>query len=251
MGICHKVTQHGRSWDAYHASDSIKKTIDLYIDKLNEYVASKTVKKSPATSKKATRKTARTTKPKVAASSIVKKAIKPKTKTARALAYEKATKVERISDELKMIKRFVLMHDKVKTQNQIRLFISALQKAIAEKRIRKTSEYSKEINEIQDYLINLHGKFRSENEKIHVTIGDKKRSHYLTLVGKQAELHSVKFIKSYINLQGKSIPNIKAKNLYNRIANAINNGKLSKKDRYFKEVGGDNGHSKIIREKEC
>lgn len=231
-----KVTEHGRSWDAYHASDSIKKTIDLYIDKLNEYVGSKVEKKSTPTPKKTSPKTARTTKPRAAKKSAPTKVSHPKKKTARELAYERANKVERISDDLRMIKRFVLMHDKVKTQNQIRLFISALQKAIAEKRIRKTSEFAKEINDIQDYLIKFHGRFQTANEKIHVTIGDKKRSHYLTLVGKQAELRSVKFIKSYINLQGKAIPNIKAKNLYNRIANAINNGKLSKKDRYFNEV---------------
>ena len=229
-----KVTEHGRSWDAYHASDSIKNTIDLYIKKLNEYVSSTSKAKSTATPKKVVSKTVKT-KSSVKKTSPKKK-ITIKKKTNRELAYERATKVERISDELRMIKRFVLMHDKVKTQNQIRLFISALQKAIAEKRIRKTSDYAKEINEVQNFLINLHGRFRTESERIHVVIGDKKRSHYLTLVGKQAELRSVKFIKSYINLQGKSISNVKAKNLYNRIANAMNNGKLSKKDRYWNEV---------------
>ncbi|MBL4862993.1 MAG: hypothetical protein JKY09_08265 [Crocinitomicaceae bacterium] len=231
-----KVTQNGKTWGAYHSSDSIKNTINLYITKLNEYVSANAKEKSSATPKKTARKTARTTKPKVSAKSAASITVIPKAKTARELAYEKATKVERISDELRMIKRFALMHDKVKTQNQIRLFINALQKAITEKRIRKSSEYSKEVIEIQDFLIKLHGRFRTENERIHVVIGDKKLSHYLTLVGKQAELLSVKFIKSYINLQGKSISNTKAKNLYNRIANAVNKGELSKKDRYWKEV---------------
>jgi len=329
-----KVTEHGRSWDAYHASDSIKNTIDLYINKLNEYVSSTSKAKSTATPKKSSKsgsfavskaeaifsqfiftiansleknwfihkgelvkvkkgilklatdqkistlnefkyfiskgwfwqkemlrlqnemsestrqdwrefaasysellEDAEKVLPKKSStkSTPVKNTIIKK-KTNRELAYERATKVERITDELRMIKRFVLMHDKVKTQNQIRLFISALQKAIAEKRIRKTSDFAKEIIEIQNFLINLHGRFINESERIHVVIGDKKRSHYLTLVGKQAELRSVKFIKSYINLQGKSISNIKAKSLYNRIANAMNNGKLSKKDRYWEEV---------------
>lgn len=160
----------------------------------------------------------------------------PKKKTARQIAYEKANKVEALSIELKMIKRFTLMHDKLKSQNQIRLFINALQKAIVEKRIRKTSDYAKEITEIQNFLIKLYGRFESVDDKVHVIIGERKRSHYLTLIGKQAELISVKFIKSYINLQGKSISNGQAKRLYNRIASAINGNKLSKKDRYWEEI---------------
>ena len=237
-----KVTQNGNSWDAYHASASIKKTIDLFLDKLNDFMAKKggskptTSKPKKDTPKKTSPKTARTTKPKVKPSTPTSKTVKTKKKTARELAYEKAEKVETISVELKMIKRFVLMHDKVKTQNQIRLFINALQKAIVEKRIRKTSPYAKEINKIQDYLIGLHGQFKSSSDIIKVDIAESIRGKYLTLVGKQAELYSVKFIKSYINLQGKMVTNIKAKRLYNRIASAINSNKLTKKDRYWNEI---------------
>jgi len=350
-----KVTQNGNSWDAYHASDSIKKTIDLFLDKLNEFMSKKGGSKTKNTksiesqkfqfsksrapknlsefkkelksnlgnnlylrseydrkafievrkeirkistvqsnsfatergngreswmdfdkainwtfaptyayyrndniklwyyyskprgfkeesekiessTRKTTPKTARTTKPKVKPSTPTSKTVKPKKKTARELAYEKAEKVETISVELKMIKRFVLMHDKVKTQNQIRLFINALQKAIVEKRIRKTSPYAKEINKIQDYLIGLHGQFKNSSDILKVDIAESVRGKYLTLVGKQAELYSVKFIKSYINLQGKMVTNIKAKRLYNRIASAINSNKLTKKDRYWNEI---------------
>ena len=232
-----KVTQNGNSWDAYHASASIKKTIDLFLDKLNEFMAKKGGSKSSTSKpKKTSPKTARTTKPKVKPSTPTSKTVKPKKKTARELAYEKAEKVETISVELKMIKRFVLMHDKVKTQNQIRLFINALQKAIVEKRIRKTSPYAKEINKIQDYLIGLHAQFKNDSDILKVDIAESIRGKYLTLVGKQAELYSVKFIKSYINLQGKMVTNIKAKRLYNRIASAINSNKLTKKDRYWNEI---------------
>lgn len=169
--------------------------------------------------------------------SVSKIKVKPNKKklSATEIKYRNAKKVERLSDELKMIKRFALMHGKVKTQNQIRLFLNALQKAIMEKRIRKTSPQAKEIREIQDSLIRLMGKFDSV-ESIKIEISETKLSHYLSLVGKHAELRSVKFIKSYINLQGKLIPNQKAKNLYNRIARAINSDKLTKKDKYFEQV---------------
>lgn len=226
-----EATTNGSDWSLYEEDDDIKTVVDLYIDKLNSFIADHS-----SAPKKETKTT--TTQPKVSkrkTSKPITKRVVKKATSSKELAYQKADKVERISDELKMIKRFVLMHDKVKTQNQIRLFINALQKAIMEKRIRKTSPFSKEIAEIQDALISLHGKL-SGGRSIQVEISEQKRARYLTLVGKQAELHSVKFIKSYINLQGKTIENIKAKRLYNRIANAVNNGKLTKKDKYWNEV---------------
>ena len=232
-----QVTGHGNSFTAYESSDVIKRTIDLYLSKLNEFV-------------KSNGKSQKTTIPKTVRSSSARKNTSRKKSTAReTVSIQRSTpkasiqkssnqslKVERVSDDLRMIKRYALMHDKTKNQNQIRLFISALQKAIAEKRIRKTSDFAKEIIEIQEKLIKLHGRFKSATDRIHVTISETKLSHYLSLVGKQAELQSVKFIKSYINLQGKLIPNQKAKNLHNRIANAINKKRVTSKDRYWKEI---------------
>ena len=227
-----KVTKDGSTWEAYHASDQIKKTVDIYLTKLNDFLKANT----KTVTKKEKVKATTQPKEKTKVISIEKKPVKAKKKTARELAYDKANKVEKISDELKLIKRFVLMHDKSKTQKQIRLLINAIQKAIIEKRIRKTSPFSKEIMEIQSFLIKLHAKYEDAEQRIHVIIGDKKRGHYLTSVGKQAELYSVKLIKSYVNLQGKLITNIKAKRLYNRIANAVNKGKLTKKDKYWEAI---------------
>jgi hypothetical protein len=227
-----KVTDKGSSWDAYNQSESIKKTVDLYLSKLNEFLGSQKPEPKKAAKPRATSTRAASPKPKT---TTRRSTSKPKSKTARQLAYERAEKVELISDEIKMIKRFALMHDKVKTHNQIRLFLNALQRAITEKRIRKTSAYAKEILEIQEALISLLGKYKGD-EGIRVEISDKKRADYLVIVGKQTELISVKFIKSYINLQGKLIPNVKAKNLHNRIAKAINDGKVTKSDRYWTEI---------------
>lgn len=232
-----QVTENGKSYYAYEVNDVIKRTLDLYLTKLNEFL-NKTAKKpkSPrkSTSKKPTASkslvTKKTTAPKLAWN--IQKANKKTKRKAEVISQQ----VEKVSDELKLIKRYALMHDKTKNQNQIRLFISALQKAIAEKRIRKSSEFAKDIIEIQEKLIKLHGRFKSTTDRIHVTISEAKLSHYLSLVGKQVELQSVKFIKSYINLQGKLIPNQKAKNLHNRIANAINKKRVTSKDRYWKEV---------------
>ena len=34
-----KATNNGASWEAYHGSDAIKKVVDMYFSKLNEYSA--------------------------------------------------------------------------------------------------------------------------------------------------------------------------------------------------------------------
>jgi len=243
-----KVTNDGKSWEVYHSSASIKKTVDLYLEKLNHWIKENTENKKFADAHKSKSKTtpSKTRKPAAKTSTAIKskaksekssvKTAQPKKKTARELAYQKAHKVEIISDELKMMKRFVLLHDKEKTQNQIRLFISALQKAIIERRIKKTSAYADEISKIQDYLLDLFWQFKKKEEKIQISLGENLRGRYLVILGKQAELHSVKLIKSYINLQGKMIDNNRAKRLYNRIASAINTEKITSKDRYYKEI---------------
>src|SRR5207244_2837416 len=51
------------------------------------------------------------------------------------------TMVERIPEELRFIKRYINLNGKIKTKDDILRFINSLQKAILEKRIRKTSSY--------------------------------------------------------------------------------------------------------------
>lgn len=143
--------------------------------------------------------------------------------------------VERISEELKFIKRFVLMHGKSKTPQQIRLFINALQKAMTEKRIRKTSKYATEILEIQDLLLSLYTKLKGR-KAIKVEIGEERRSHFLTITGKQRLLPSVRIIKSYISLQGRIVQVGAAKNLLARIDKALLTKAVPLRDPYAKEI---------------
>lgn len=227
------VTEGGDNWDFYNEDPEIKQTINLYFQKLEDYLKShtSTKEKAPVTKKTSSKKVIRNKK----ATTTPARITKQKTVSKRQETFQKASKVERISDELKFIKRFVLLHGKLKTENQIRLFINALQKAITEKRISKTSKYAKEIMEIQDSLIKLYSSFGSR-DVIQVEISEQARSKFLTLVGKEAEMPSVKMIKSYINLQGKIIENIKAKRLHNRIARAINADNITTKDKYWTEI---------------
>lgn len=175
------------------------------------------------------------------------KAIEQKKTKARALKARKADRlkrrtyhfegehVERISEELKFIKRFVLMHGKSKTPQQIRLFVNALQKAMTEKRIRKTSKYATEILEIQDALLNLYTKLKGR-KSIKVEIGEERRSHFLTITGKQRLLPSVRIIKSYIGLQGRIVQVTAAKSLLARIDKALVTKAVPLRDPYAKQI---------------
>lgn len=226
-----KVTLKGDSWSAYETSDTIKKTIDLYLEKLNDF--EKTLSPKKEVEKQ------RAVIPKKTIPNLVEFERKEKKMMRHEITHQKGTKtekVEQISSELKFIRRFTNMSEKKKDRNQIRLFLSALQKAIKEKRISKMSKFANEIMEIQNTLIKFHAQFKTVNQKLEFEISKKDLAKYLMIIGKQVEFMSVKFIKSYINLQGKVINTKQAKSLHNKIANAINNGKLTKQDKYFNEV---------------
>jgi hypothetical protein len=128
------------------------------------------------------------------------------------------------------------MNHKYKTKDQIRLFLNALQRAITEKRVRKTSPFAKDIDYIQDVLIDIYGHIKRGNQAQKVLISTEKATYFLNLVGKQEVLHSVRFLKSYIGLQGKVVTNQKVKNLHNRIGKAVNDGRITEKDPYWNQV---------------
>ncbi|MGV3609629.1 MAG: hypothetical protein ACO1N0_01685 [Fluviicola sp.] len=223
-----EVTSQGSSWQIYQQDPDIKKTIDLFFEKLEEYLdenpgktesKQKTAKQSGSTSKQ--------NKP-----SGREKVNRQKTKSALRVVSRSGEPVERISEELRFIKRYTLLHNKTKTRDQIRSFLNSLQRAMTEKRIRKTSSYAKTILDIQDSLIQLINSFKRD-DAIKVVIEGSKLAALQNLCGKQELMLSTRFIKSYIGLQGKLIDNNKAKNLHNRVARAINSSRISVKDPYY------------------
>ncbi|NOQ74263.1 MAG: hypothetical protein GQ574_19800 [Crocinitomix sp.] len=174
---------------------------------------------------------------KVKRESVTKKKESNRTKKViRPSANSNAKKVEDLSIELKFLKRYINLHNKEKKRSQIRLFISALQKAIRERKITKTSKFAKEISEMQTALITLHSSFKNDSEFLLVSVSENKRTKILHSLGKQIQMLSVKLIKSYITLQGKLITNKQAHRLHTRIVRAYNVGKVTKRDKYWKEL---------------
>lgn len=69
------------------------------------------------------------------------------------------------------IAKFLKMHNQVKTKHQLGLYIKSLQKAILEKRIRKSSLLARHIAKIQEVLIKQYNRL-PDNGKVRITIND-------------------------------------------------------------------------------
>jgi hypothetical protein len=252
-----EVTEKGTDWSVYRKDKSIRRVINELFRQLSELIDKKStkpqaIKPTPAATK------APVPKPSVTKSSSVKPTVKPSVKVPskptpvrQTIAKNNPSKqtaknnlrvvkrtgqrVERISEELKMLNRYVNLHGKNKEKNHIRAFLNTLQRAITEKRIRKTSPFAADVLKLQDNLILLHDSFKG-SEQIQVVINEKERNHLLNVVGKQELMTSVQFIKSYISLQGKTITNKQATSLFNRITKAISNHVITQRDPYWEEV---------------
>ncbi len=206
------------NWSPYRTNENIKRVVDAYFKKLDEYMAQNPVK--PTTEKKVPVKTA-TSKP-------VKKVSTPIKKAAPVVTY-KTDNVEHLDTDVQFIKRYAAMHGKVKSQAQILTLIHSLQKAILERRIRKTSTYAKEIETMQQQLISC---YEQMGEMAEIKIDAKNLKRYLEIAYSQSGMLSISLLKSYVSLNGKRDVKDKAERLFNRIKKAVEQGKITKSDKY-------------------
>ncbi len=184
-------------------SDTIDRVIAAAILKMNEYLSKekKPAKKNdqrifvvkPGAHHKET--TPRHTKPEKQNShkKELKKAIEK---------IEAGHQVERLPDEIVIIKRFIGFQDKTKEQKQVMSLLDFVQKAIVEKRIRKTSAWAKEIADIQRMLMDLYRSNQKSNTPHIVKIEAKKYDHLYAIAHDYSPLKSIALIKRYINLDG-------------------------------------------------
>ncbi|MBU6158712.1 MAG: AAA family ATPase [Bacteroidetes bacterium] len=240
------------NWSAYNYNENIKRVVDAFISKLDEYL-----KKSGKlkTEKSLPEKTVRATKPKE------KPAVQPKPKPSAKHEIDEdedednATPIERIDTDVQFIKRYAAMHGKVKTQAQVLNLLTGLQKAILERRIRKESPYAKEINLMQEQLIKAYEKM---DDMAEIKIDAKNLKRYLEIAGSQENMLSISLLKAYVSLNGKKGIKDKAEKIIERMTSAVKKGKIQKNDKYAKKlndayetlktfVGGNSDTMKISR----
>ena len=161
-----KASENYTNWNAYNSNEGIKKLMDAYFVKLDEFLQKHDVKPNFKTTTEATTKQ-------------IKEVITPikTTKISVPPTSQQETDedmdfsfVERIPEEVKFLKRFVAMNGKKKTKDDFLRFINALHRAIVEKKIRKTSPYAKQLQYIQEKLVL---RFNEMTKPVTVDINEK------------------------------------------------------------------------------
>ena len=219
------------NWAAYNSNENIKRVVDAYFQKLSDYLdknpSAPTQKSMPAKVVKAEPKTASPAKPAPAP----KKA--PEKKAAAEKEEYDSEDVEHIDTDVQFIKRYATMHGKVKSQAQILTLIHSLQKAILERRIKNDSPYAKEIELMQNQLIGCYEKM---GDMAEIKIDSKNLKRYLQIAHSQEGMLSVALLKAYVALNGKRDIKDKAERLFNRIKKAVEQGKITKSDKYANKL---------------
>ena len=229
----HKLVEGAsqNNWAAYNSNENIKRVVDAFFQKLADYLdnnPSKPIQKTmPAKVVKAEPKSVSPAKPAPAP----KKA--PEKKAAIEKEEYESEDVEHIDTDVQFIKRYAAMHGKVKSQAQILTLIHSLQKAILERRIKKDSPFAKEIELMQSQLITCYEKM---GDMAEIKIDSKNLKRYLEIAHSQEGMLSVALLKAYVALNGKRDVKDKAERLFNRIKKAVDQGKITKVDKYANKL---------------
>lgn len=121
--------------------------------------------------------------------------------------------VEILSPEISFIKRYCNLQGKrvLEVRERVRLLLASLQKAIVEKKIRKTSNYADTIMRIQSNLIKLLATPGTTEINI-VNIDELKAT-----CGEFAVMPNARIVKAYLSIQGKENVKERAKALMKRV----------------------------------
>lgn len=238
-----KVTQDGSSWETYNTNATIKRVIDLYLQKLNEYAETQPKKETPLKPMVTPERRKQIIQSKKEAKEAVKRE-KQAAKAARKIPAHKEEEtapagkpVERLEDEIKFIKRYAALDGKVKTDKQIMSFIDALQKAILERRIRKDSPYAQEIESIQENLVKAYNDMiQNRKYEAKFAIQESTLKRFREIAGSETPMLSIAFIKRYVGMDGRKATKEKVKKLYDQISTSIEKEKISEGDKYFDKL---------------
>lgn len=263
------------SREFYHEDKDIKETLDLYLDKLNEYLDFKKENKQPiirdfyaqltqtervnlgrgklSTAKQALADKLNLTMEEIMAFDL---GLKPGRKTKgnpesakskpgpiQKVAKASGNNVEALREEVKLIKRFIGFHDREKEFASVLAFIKSLQRAIVQKLIRKDSPYAEDIRTIQERMVNLFNGQKGEG-MVRISINDADLARYVGIVGGESVYKSIAIIKRFISLQGRPM----AKEKIQAFIKSVKNAKLDSEDPYLAKVQLIVDHLKKIGE---
>lgn len=227
-----EMTGNGTNWADYYESDSIKETVDIYFQALNKQIPAGKPKKEkvsqPGESKLKSKRAVKAT-----SQDTAEDRSKKRTTRRFSISTEQAKPVEQIDEEVKFIRRYVLLHGKEKTKEHVLSFINSLQKAIVEKRIRKSSQYAEQIRYIQNSLVKA---YNNMGKSTLLKIRNNVLSEMLEIAGSEKVRLSISYLKRYIGMQGKEITKEKAEKLLKVITGALDKEKVPGNDPYMEKM---------------
>ena len=220
-----KVTMKGESWTAYETSPTIQKVIDGYFQKLSEHIPSTSEKKHVAPER---------TNQEVKHEHKQHVHKKEKTHTPSEKEEEDVDLVERIPDELRLMRRYVNLNGKRKNHEELLRFINGLQKAILERRITKASPYAKQIKYMQEALLKVYNGMKGKF--VNIEVNPKTLREFKKEIDGEKVFLSIQLIKRYVNLHGKIGIKEKAQKLLEQINRAVKKQKIVKGDKYAEKL---------------
>jgi hypothetical protein len=140
--------------------------------------------------------------------------------------------VEHIDEQVKFIRRFVGLHNREKPFKAFLNLLKAIQKAIVQRIIRKSSSYAHQIGQIQENLVRACNQGK---EIIHLVINEKDLPELVAIAGGEKVYPSIGIIKRYISMEGKTVAKEKRISFIKQIENAIKKGKFDN-DPYHEKV---------------
>lgn len=213
------------NWSRYKSNPTIHRIVDLYFDNVDKFISK---------FKSAKVETAEITKAKSTKKNNAKKRKEShsrETPDAQITKAEAPTskKVEHIQEEIKFIKRYVGLHNKVKSPAAILSFLKALQRSIVQKLISKTSPLADEIRLIQDKLVTAYNKMKKEER---FEIGANDLSRMVAIAGGEQVYHSIRFIRRFIGMQERDLTAEQVERFLQQLMSAVKNKKIMAEDPY-------------------
>ena len=211
----------------YGEDDDITKAVDAICDMVNSYIDQNAKPKEEPKKEAPKKKEPKPEKkPGQKAKTPSKTAKKPtkegkKTKQAPKKKEFEGEYVDNMPEEIKVIARFVRMHEKTKSElgDKPRKLLAALQKAIRTKQIRKTSAYANEIMAVQKSLIKIVDELK-KTDKVGISNYEK----YTSICKKYRVSPVATFAKRFIVIQEQDGRKDDAKALLAKIEKSGENG---------------------------
>ncbi|MCU0430721.1 MAG: hypothetical protein MUF42_12220, partial [Cytophagaceae bacterium] len=137
-------------------------------------------------------------------------------------------KLERLSEDVKFIRRVVAFHGKERSVGSLLPLIKTLHKLMLEKKISKKSRYASVIMMLQEKLLSIYNSYPESTMTIF-RIPEDKLVKLVRIAGGETVYKSIGLIKAFISLQGKKMDRAKAKALYEKVYKS----KVSSDDPYI------------------